>query len=324
MSFIALKCPHCAGDIQFDIDRQIGFCNYCGSKIIRDDVLTANININNDTAVKSSIELAKEALFKGNIAKSREYIEKARLLDNSVSDVYYIMAICSRANPEKEKEFVDQAGACSRSFNIFSFNDYKAFKLVRVNFVIPNRTSPPMILETTVKIDGIEVAAVKGGNTTIPLLVTPENHTIRVDCNCMLLGGLSNIFSIIDDFDAGEVNSLRISTGTGDLTLVKGGKDNNLDIQIMLKLPNKTLETGGNFVRYELSFKGKLVIKAKKGDYLTIWLRPGKQDFTITQVDKKGLRSSTVCQTLTADMIEGNQYEIVLEGQKFAIKAKDF
>lgn len=34
MKIIALKCPNCNADIELDQDREFGFCNYCGTKIM--------------------------------------------------------------------------------------------------------------------------------------------------------------------------------------------------------------------------------------------------------------------------------------------------
>ncbi len=34
MALVALKCPHCGGDIQLDSDKEFGFCMHCGTKIM--------------------------------------------------------------------------------------------------------------------------------------------------------------------------------------------------------------------------------------------------------------------------------------------------
>lgn len=36
MGFIALKCPSCGADISLDESRDFGFCQYCGTKVMRD------------------------------------------------------------------------------------------------------------------------------------------------------------------------------------------------------------------------------------------------------------------------------------------------
>lgn len=49
MVLVALKCPHCGGDIQLDDAHEFGFCLYCGTKIIvRDEVVNQTNNFHAD------------------------------------------------------------------------------------------------------------------------------------------------------------------------------------------------------------------------------------------------------------------------------------
>lgn len=47
MTIVALKCPHCNGDLQMEDDREFGFCQYCGTKImIQQEIININNQIN--------------------------------------------------------------------------------------------------------------------------------------------------------------------------------------------------------------------------------------------------------------------------------------
>jgi len=39
MPFIAMKCPQCSGDIDYEDTRDIMFCKYCGTKILREQIV---------------------------------------------------------------------------------------------------------------------------------------------------------------------------------------------------------------------------------------------------------------------------------------------
>ena len=54
MVLIALKCPHCGGDIQLDDSREFGFCLYCGTKIaVRDEVVNQINDYHGDAGVRN-------------------------------------------------------------------------------------------------------------------------------------------------------------------------------------------------------------------------------------------------------------------------------
>ncbi len=36
----AIKCPSCGADVEYSGDRQFFFCQYCGTKIVLDDIRT--------------------------------------------------------------------------------------------------------------------------------------------------------------------------------------------------------------------------------------------------------------------------------------------
>ena len=71
MGFIAMRCPSCGADLQCENDREVWFCNYCGTKITREKTIvehTGTINIKAAEPIKvvnqefeSKLALAKNA-----------------------------------------------------------------------------------------------------------------------------------------------------------------------------------------------------------------------------------------------------------------------
>lgn len=59
MPMVMLKCPQCGGELQFEDDREFGFCQYCGAKVMIEKNANINsfrsdvININYNTAPQS-------------------------------------------------------------------------------------------------------------------------------------------------------------------------------------------------------------------------------------------------------------------------------
>ena len=48
MSLIALKCPQCNADLEIDSEREYMYCEYCGTKVMRESHTTINNNVINN------------------------------------------------------------------------------------------------------------------------------------------------------------------------------------------------------------------------------------------------------------------------------------
>ena len=188
MALIALKCPHCNGDIQFDAERNFGFCNYCGSKIMRDDVLTANVNINNDQEVRSCIELAAEAFRRGDLDKCCEYVERARTLNNSFADSFYLLAACHKYDSLKSKEYLVKAQGCASSLDIFGKQDFDEVRMYGLTIKIEERNLIPIPKETTISIDGNEPRTLYGSGIETTFYVFAGSHDVKVSSDCVVNG----------------------------------------------------------------------------------------------------------------------------------------
>lgn len=48
MPLIALKCPQCNADLEIDSEREFMYCEYCGTKVMRESHTTINNNVTNN------------------------------------------------------------------------------------------------------------------------------------------------------------------------------------------------------------------------------------------------------------------------------------
>ena len=70
---LPVKCPSCGANVEIDENREFGFCNYCGTKIIQEKIVVEHrgeVSIDNTEAIKNLFVLARRA-------KDNEEYEKA-------------------------------------------------------------------------------------------------------------------------------------------------------------------------------------------------------------------------------------------------------
>lgn len=84
MSFEALKCPQCGADIEFDGDREFGFCQYCGTKIVpeRQNVhLSGSVSVDRSREIESMLIRAKTLLSQGREEEACRLYERILEID---------------------------------------------------------------------------------------------------------------------------------------------------------------------------------------------------------------------------------------------------
>lgn len=124
MSLIACKCPNCSADLDFDASRDIMFCSYCGTKVLKEQIthVTNNITIADgyqiheatwyyDNAYKL---IGKERYddAKLQIDELRRYFpldERIEILDDYLGHriIYQFSSCTGMAELEDEKNFID-------------------------------------------------------------------------------------------------------------------------------------------------------------------------------------------------------------------------
>lgn len=86
---IALKCPECNGDIQLDDNREFGFCQYCGTKILLNSERN-NRKIEKREEKENLVRLAHIEIELGNYVEAREACAKALEIDATDWKIFLI------------------------------------------------------------------------------------------------------------------------------------------------------------------------------------------------------------------------------------------
>lgn len=91
MGKIDVKCNNCGETVQLDDSRNEGFCNYCGTKIVIQDLIKdKSFNDNSDSRLKNYIELAESAIEGRNGEEALKYANLALEYDAFNTDVIEI------------------------------------------------------------------------------------------------------------------------------------------------------------------------------------------------------------------------------------------
>lgn len=84
MKVVALKCPNCNADIELDQDREFGFCNYCGTKIMIADAVqkvSGTVNINRSSEISNILKRAKDYEERQMLDEAEKYYDRALDID---------------------------------------------------------------------------------------------------------------------------------------------------------------------------------------------------------------------------------------------------
>ncbi len=91
MAVVALKCPSCNGDIEFDDSREFGFCSFCGTKVMIQEEIqkikvihTGSVVVDDSGKAANYLALASSALKNGNYGEAYDYYTKVLELDMKV------------------------------------------------------------------------------------------------------------------------------------------------------------------------------------------------------------------------------------------------
>ncbi len=88
MTMIALKCPSCGANLELDDDREIAYCQYCGTRLMLDLCqrvkLDGPINVEGIANISNLIARAEQYESQNDIDKALEYYN--RILDIDVSN----------------------------------------------------------------------------------------------------------------------------------------------------------------------------------------------------------------------------------------------
>ena len=82
MKLIAVKCPQCGADLQIEEDQKICFCEYCGCRILIDDVDERSEHAENNNSADRHIDekRGREAELQNERERRREEERRAKEL----------------------------------------------------------------------------------------------------------------------------------------------------------------------------------------------------------------------------------------------------
>ena len=95
MALVALKCPNCGGDLQFEDSHDFGFCQYCGTKIMLQEALTHKVELDYTRQARNLLQNAEDYYSEGFKEKAYGYASDAVELDRTLARAWYIKAMCS-------------------------------------------------------------------------------------------------------------------------------------------------------------------------------------------------------------------------------------
>lgn len=109
---------------------------------MRSDIFTVDANINNDPEVRRYIELATEAFHMRDHYGCCVYVDRARSLNDSFADSFYLLAACHKYNSVKStRRYLDKAQSCASSLGIFGEQDFVRYQ----RDLNPQFLTPPQI-----------------------------------------------------------------------------------------------------------------------------------------------------------------------------------
>lgn len=102
---IKLKCPNCSADIELDDTREIGFCSFCGTKIL----LKSQFVTNSIVSVENLLTRADEYLKNNDVTKAREFYNLVLDIDIKNARAKEAIEFLNQCVPFRERE-VSEAG----------------------------------------------------------------------------------------------------------------------------------------------------------------------------------------------------------------------
>jgi len=126
MPLVALKCPNCNGEVQFEENMMSGFCIHCGSKIIRERSVKGTISIDRTTDIVNHLKLAKETLRIHDWENASKLVNNILLMDADCLDAWYMKALlCFRDKSMYESLLNEIENKSLECYGIFSKEDIK-------------------------------------------------------------------------------------------------------------------------------------------------------------------------------------------------------
>lgn len=97
MGFIALRCPQCGAEINYDNSKDFGFCNYCGSKITTEKQrveISGTVNVDGVASLEATLERAYIFLADADFFNAKIYFNRVLDLNPKCAKAYWGLLLC--------------------------------------------------------------------------------------------------------------------------------------------------------------------------------------------------------------------------------------
>ncbi len=118
MDLVALRCPHCGGEVRMDESKEFGLCLHCGSRVALER-RADRVSIDESSKVMSLVDAAFQFKDAGLEGDAYEYAKKALDIDPSEPQAWYVVGFTS---PRVEERLV----ALRRAADLFDDEELKA------------------------------------------------------------------------------------------------------------------------------------------------------------------------------------------------------
>ncbi len=97
MGYVKMSCPSCGGSVEYSGDKEFFFCEYCGTKIIKDKQfveLSGAVSVSGIASTDALLERAFLFLEDGDYLSANDYLEKTLDVDPKCAKAYIGKLLC--------------------------------------------------------------------------------------------------------------------------------------------------------------------------------------------------------------------------------------
>ncbi len=204
MALIALKCPNCSGEVEFDENMHFGFCIYCGTKLLNDPE-TARMKIDHEDEIRGKLELAVMSLRAKEFERVTFLLDEVISLDPRASDAWLMKSLLYE--PPLSYECIQKARAeGSNSYGVFTEGSLpgKAFpEYYSVVFELRGNI-PRNVSELHITIDFDRHILKASPDSSLEVLISAGNHPLVISegtlgTEAQRMFGTQNVLHVMDD-----------------------------------------------------------------------------------------------------------------------------
>lgn len=89
MNTIVMKCPNCGANVDFDEGQEVGFCKYCGTKVIRENPNVKKIKIENPIKIDGKIQIDNSGKYEYQLRQADTYADEILSKKNPTMYSFY-------------------------------------------------------------------------------------------------------------------------------------------------------------------------------------------------------------------------------------------